>query len=332
MRPIRVETHVLPTADKNSSCILGATEYGAKECAFCDHHARGAICDARRPSGADENTAGAQTRAAERLAHARRGAASEGAHLGTQSRVHLMGARRRGAQYEQNLKDEQEKMSFVDTRLHIAVRPYLEYVIPELSLVVRDTLLGDVSAKETLQRLGSMKRAVPEDEYGSGGAHTPPLEELSAHCTRVLTHAVDHVKHMETMWVDFLTRVANGVRHEMRSIQYDMAAAKDVHRRYKQKKPDVVEAAYRREMLALQRRLDECLHTYRVADAPVCERPEALRVASDGLREAFANAYGEHSTRDLVRLKMSFEAQLLALQSDTADSFVGRVCALLERA
>ena len=115
-------------------------------------------------------------------------------------------------------------MSFVDARLHITVRPYLEYVIPELSLVVRDALLGDVSVKETLQRLEGMKRAAPEDE--GGGAHAP-LDELSAHCTRVLTHAVDHVKHMEAVWVDFLTRVANGVRHEMRSIQYDMAAAKD---------------------------------------------------------------------------------------------------------
>ena len=127
-------------------------------------------------------------------------------------------------------------------------------------------------------------------------------------------------------------RVANGVRHEMRSIQYDMSAAKDVYRRYKQKNPDVVEAAYRKEMLTLQRRMHECLHTYRTAEVPVCERPAALCTISEGLREAFANAYGEHSTRDLVRLKTSFETQLVALQAEVVDSFVGRACALLERA
>ena len=47
---------------------------------------------------------------------------------------------------------------FVDTRLHIAVRPALEYQLPEAAVVVKACLLGDARREDALAALQSLLR------------------------------------------------------------------------------------------------------------------------------------------------------------------------------
>ena len=210
----------------------------------------------------------------------------------------------------------------MDTRLYISVRPFLEYEIPDVAHVVHDALLGDVpvaQAKREVQRLKETPACTGERIAPSSMDND--VGDLSAHCMRVVNHAVEHVRQLEREWVEFLRRVSTGLRKETRSIRRDASEAQRIYERYNAMHPAITAREFQNERNALQRRLDDAVEAYRTAAPPSVPRPEALRVASQDPREAFANAYGRVSTRTLMALRQHFESELAHAQVEIVRSY-----------
>lgn len=218
--------------------------------------------------------------------------------------------------------------TFIDSRLYISVRPYLEYAIPETSGVVRSLLLGDVPRERALTAVARLKasRTCTHDPV------TQPeelLQDLGSHCMRVINQAIEHVTHVQEVWWDYLQRTSNGIRTELRSIERDAHDVTAVYKRHRRTNPAIVDLEYKREMARLHARMDAVLETYRHAEQPRVDRPSALQNATHDLREAFANAYGTVDTVELMKMKQFFEWELGYMQTDILEAFCTRCETLL---
>lgn len=240
----------------------------------------------------------------------------------------LRGHRRRAwdAEFEKMEDKSQlvvmEDSEFVDTRLYISVRPFLEYEIPEVSHIVYKAIIGDVTvdaAKQEVERLSNTKLCRVE-------CVSPPraIRDLNSHCMRVVNYAIEHVKQIEREWIDFLRRTTDGVRNETRAIHRDMEEVRQVYERYRSLHSRIAEREFTNEMMTLQRRLDTVVETYRGLNLPVVQRSDDLRTATNELRESFALAYGREHTSSLMSLRQYFESELATTQSHIVKSFCKR--------
>ena len=216
---------------------------------------------------------------------------------------------------------------FVDTRLYISVRPFLEYEIPDVSQTVYAAIIGDVdveTARKEVERLSNTKLCHVESVM-------PPrlLGDLNSHCMRVVNLAIEHVKQIEREWIDFLRRTSDGIRQETRAIRREMDEVRRVYERYHPLNPCVAKREYKLEILTLQQRLNVAIDTYRRVELPVIQRSEALRTATNELRESFAQAYGRDNTSSLMNLRQYFESELAATQHHIVNSFCRRCKELL---
>lgn len=211
---------------------------------------------------------------------------------------------------------------FTDTRLYISVRPFLEYEIPEVGLVVYRAILGDVPSERAFAELDRLSNtplcrvdAVPVPTTGGD------VGDLNSHCVRVVNYAIEHVRRIEREWIDFLRRVANGMRQEARSIRHDIRDVRGVYERYRAVHPRIAEREYRNEMHTLHTRLDGVIDTYRRAETPIVSRSDVLKQSTHELRESFACAYGREDTTVLMKLRQHFEGELATAQTDIVASF-----------
>lgn len=215
-----------------------------------------------------------------------------------------------------------EDGEFVDTRLYISVRPFLEYEIPEVSQVIYKSILGDVNkevAQQEVERLSNTKVCKVE--------HVAPprtIGELNSHCMRVVNYAIEHVKQIEREWIEFLRRTSDGIRQETRAIRNDMDGIRKVYELYRPVNPKIAEREFRNEMKALQKRLDDIVVAYRSLEFPVVQRSEQLRTSTNELRESFATAYGRENTTSLMNVRQYFESELATTQQHIVKSFCKR--------
>jgi hypothetical protein len=212
--------------------------------------------------------------------------------------------------------------TFIDTRLFISVRPFLEYAIPETVSVVVSCLLGDIPKQTALDAVQKLKNTpLCKHDRVQEPSH---MKHLQSHCMRVVNYAVEYVKQVEINWVEYMQRLAAGVKHEIRCIRRDADEAKEVYRRYRKTNACICDREYAREMRQLQRRVEDCINSYRTMECPKTERGEPLRQSTHELREAFASAYGQVNTTKLMTLRQCFESELAHMQADILESFCAR--------
>ena len=222
---------------------------------------------------------------------------------------------------------------FVDTRLHIAVRPALEYQLPEAGLLVKACLLGDGRREDAVAALQSLLRDYVEPDDGGpddGGPDDGGPDGLRPACAHVCTHAHEYLQGVAAAWRTELAHVRDGVRRATRDVQAQHVQALEVRARLRSKSPRIVDEEYRRETARLRTLLDDHIATLRARPVPTCERPESLVRATHTLKDHFANSYGTMPTPCLMRIKAHFERELARLQQQTAKAFVRHAAALLK--
>lgn len=215
---------------------------------------------------------------------------------------------------------------FVDVRLHISVRPYLEYSIPEVSRLAFDVLIGDKPRADLLKRLETL-RQYPSDTV----VHSRTIGNLGKLCSIVITSTIEYLKHVEKQWIDFLRRVSAGLRHDLTAIRQDTELIRGVYERYRVKNPHVVEREYQLELLKLNHRLEEAISRVRTIECPTCDRPHQLQEDASRLKEAFASSYGGVDTKELMRMKTMFEQQMLQHQLEVVTSFESNLMSIVTR-
>jgi len=206
----------------------------------------------------------------------------------------------------------------IDARLYISVRPYLEYTIPDVASDVRSALLGDVESEYTERMINTLTcretdLCDPSDEWDA----TPELQSAAA---RVCTHACDYISTLSHAWVEYLTRLSQGLlreesvaRRELDNIQRSKIAGES-------------------RILCIERiaqRVDAFLEECRSTPAPTVSRPDELIRATTELKNLFAASYGSVVTRKLMRLKQKFEYDLFKIQEPVAQEFAVRLRTLL---
>ena len=240
--------------------------------------------------------------------------------------------------------------TFGDARLHISVRPALEYTLPAAGARVRDALLGDATTLEAVEALqqclpaeeaegpgGVRPKVGADDEESSQRRKADEADTTSSHaelhletrCARVCSHAHEYLQDLASRWAEHLTKAHVTVRRAVRRLGAERAEAHRVHARYRASNAEVVDQELRMELARLRVELDRTLERARAEALPSCERPAALTEATHELREAFANAYGTMPTRDLLALKRRFEADVAVVEQRLAQTFVARVAKLL---
>lgn len=220
-------------------------------------------------------------------------------------------------------------MSFVDTRLHISVRPTLEYQLPEVGAIVKSCLLGDGRREDAVSALQSLLREFDANvsSHESADEHADSLRSACAH---VCTQAHEHLQSLAAAWRTELVHVRDGVRRATRDVLAQHTHALDVRSRLRSKSPRIVDEEYRRETARLRTALEEQIDTLRNRPLPACERSEPLVRATHTLKERFADAYGTIPTPCLMNLKAQFEQELACMQHQTAKAFVRHAAALFK--
>jgi hypothetical protein len=215
---------------------------------------------------------------------------------------------------------------YVDTRLHIAVRPALEYRLPAAGAAVRAVLLGDGSAADAREAL----RACVGDDDAPATAGDACEGALAQLCARVVTHAHEHLHELAADWSAHLHRTHEAVRRTARDLRRRTHEASAVCARYRSRAPAVVDDEHRRELARLSQELEDALDELRAAGGPPARpRPEALCEAASELKEAFARAYGTTPTPLLMRTKVHFETELRRVEQEVGARFVRDVVRLV---
>lgn len=217
---------------------------------------------------------------------------------------------------------KERKMSFVDTRLHVAVRPTLEYLLPEVGRTMKRCLLGDVSTKEALPMLECC--VFPEE------AHERPNEEepdeafasLRRSMSDTLSHTHDYLSHVSSVWKEALTTIRSHTSRITDTFEEERRTAVRVRDRYRSQNPDVVDREFAAEIDRIRASLNESLQRIRDEEEPCPCRPDDFVESCHSLRDTFAHSYGSCSTKHLLRLKDEFEAELVRLQRGISDDFV----------
>ena len=215
---------------------------------------------------------------------------------------------------------------FVDTRLHIAVRPPLEYKLPHAGRSIASTLLGDRPIQEALDALEECLLPSPAEP-----AAMERHGDFQCLCARVCTHTNEYLQWMADTWLQHIREYASNISHKTCELTNEYEEAGRVRRRYLARDPSMVEREYRQEVKRIQSALQNELHHARTTPHPQCERPDTLVKATNDLKEAFAQAYGTVPTETLQNIKVHFERELLELQRPIADHFVKRATAVLRK-
>lgn len=226
---------------------------------------------------------------------------------------------------------------FVDTRLHVSVRPSLEYKLPDAARVVRGALLGDGRHEDAIAALhGCLPEGPPPSTRAADGEEEEALtrmfgEEDALHrqCARVCTHARDYLEQISSEWRAHLNATRLAVQRITRELDRQSKEAASVRRRYRERNPTVVDEEYRIELARLRAELDAELERLRAFPHPSVERPAALAESTHALKEAFANAYGTFATSRLTQLRAHFESEMDGMQHEVANEFVKCTVALL---
>lgn len=209
-------------------------------------------------------------------------------------------------------------MSFVDVRLHISVRPTLEYTLPEMSKTIKSCLLGDMAVAHVLPALeacrGMHENSPPSAEEGlSAETFAPnaePMRLIQTCMAETLTILHDYLLDLAMLWRRHLTTTHAHVTRIVHEVDDEQTAAR------------CDKENYRGEIQRIRTHLDAALQRLRDAEEPHLARPEALTTACDRLRTVFANAYGTVPTTELIAVKRHFEERILCTQATISKDFL----------
>ena len=218
---------------------------------------------------------------------------------------------------------------YVDARLHISVRPVLEYRLPDAARAARTALLGDRAAHEGPARARVLPRAPPRPRRRH--RRLAPTRRCSSSARGVYTHSHDYLHALASEWRKHLQHVADEVHRAAQATRRGVREADAVRRavrRSGRRGPSSRSTA--RSVARLSRALDTGLDAVRAAPAPSCARPEALSRAADELKDAFSAAYGRAPTAELMAVKAHFETEMARVEHLVAEDFVRCVALLLQ--
>ena len=184
----------------------------------------------------------------------------------------------------------------IDSRLHITIRPCLEYKIPELCLLARDCVLGD----RNFMDLKSMcDQCLKHFEFQR--TQCPKTSILQDESTAVCHQVDEYLRCISASWKAYLDVIIRRVRKKLEELQ---------SRR-------VTETSR-----TLQRDLNSFLKEIRSFQVPLAKRPNALLQSSSTFQDMFTSAYGKVPSRDLKLVKEDFENKMASIQHRIATRFV----------
>lgn len=216
-------------------------------------------------------------------------------------------------------------MAFVDSRCFIAVRPSLEYRLPEACKAVIEALTrstsGDGAAEHASRCIASCNPDVASGPVD--GTELP--EELDARSRTLCAHVQEYLQGIERTWMDFLQRLDTGLRSELKLVETRIARLKHLYHTERA----LSEGEYYRQLSHVRAVTRDVCARYKALQHPHTVRPEALTCAAVELRTHFASMYGTVPTQTLLKYKTHIEDQLDAAQIPVGHSFHKRVQALL---
>lgn len=232
--------------------------------------------------------------------------------------------------------------SFTDTRLHVVVRPSLEYLLPQSYAAVCSVLMGDYdkahgfTALDTLAQLTTPPPPLANDvlavvvKEGVVAVHEAEVEaEVERRSAEVCTHVAEYLHTLLNEWRVYADGVARGARLSVQRITEDANRADAVCRMYRGRNATVVDREHRAEL----QRLHNELHTARTAlrdrPTPTTQRSEELASACEHLKRCFGSAYHKTPTVRLLARKRHFEHSLLELQHSVAMDATAHLRSLL---
>lgn len=213
-------------------------------------------------------------------------------------------------------------MSFVDTRLHVSVRPTLEYLVPEVGRTMKRCLLGDIGVADALPSLECCvfpsKEPNPEDEEHADG----DANSLRTCMSQTIGLMHEYLAGIVSSWKEHLETTKAHVGRILQAHEEERAAAHRARDRFRAQRPELVEKEFSAEVDRILTSLNQSLVRVREAEEPVAERPVRLTESCESLRKTFAESYGRLQTKYLIRLKTEFEEELLRVQTGLSEDFV----------
>lgn len=217
-----------------------------------------------------------------------------------------------------------------DSRLHVNVRPCLEYRIPQVCLAVRDTILGDRNKTDALNACDEcfhdlkIETIPPLDTKED--TSNPVYNELQHYCTQVCSQVDEYLRHLVATWRAYLDPIVSTIIRTTMQLNSEFDTAARVSKLYHNPGTHMlVSRELRAEKKRIANELQKTLVEMRARNIPKVQRPDALVNASEQLRNRFAEAYGKLPTTTILLIKQHFEAQLICIQHDIATNFVQRM-------
>ena len=185
----------------------------------------------------------------------------------------------------------------VDSRLHLTVRPYLEYKIPELCLLARDCVLGDCNYADLKFACDQCLKHF--DFERTQRLKTPPfLRDEST----VVCHQIDeYLRCISASWKAYLAVVIRRVRKKLQELQ-DCRSTETSR--------------------TVQQDLNLFLEEIRSFQVPLTKRPKTLLESSLTFQNMFTNAYSKVPYQALKLVKEDFEKKMASIQHRIATRFV----------
>lgn len=214
--------------------------------------------------------------------------------------------------------------SFVDTRLYIAVRPTLEYLIPEVGRSMKACLLGDATRVATLPTLECCifpKPALspsPEEEEEVD----EDVMELKKSMSETVSLMHDYLSELSREWKDALSTVQSHVNRIVATFKEERLSAIRIRERYRCQNPYLVETEFANEIDRIRKALNAAVQRIRDQEEPCLGRPEAFTASCDRLRSSFASSYGRVATKQLIALKQQFDEALVKTQSSISEDYI----------
>lgn len=228
----------------------------------------------------------------------------------------------------------QEMTSFTDTRLHVVVRPTLEYLLPQAYASVCSVLVGDYDVSHGYAALDTLAElAVAPAPLGRESEVEAEVEaELERLSAATCTHVAEYLAALHGEWRIYADGIARGARLSVKRITEDANRADAVWRMYRDRNTAVVDREHRAELQRLHQELHAARTSLRERALPTTQRSDELVSACERLKHAFSSAYQKTATANLLARKRAFEHSLRALQAPVAEEAMTHLRRLLAHA
>lgn len=220
--------------------------------------------------------------------------------------------------FEQLQKEEDNDLCcdsetrFIDTRLHVSVRPELEYVVLELGMRVRDALFGDATVSSALESITlyndeTLVCEIPPniDHLLNNHSTESVVVDLKLHMNQVHSLVREYLLDGIMMWVQYLKQLKTNILHAVARCKQERH---DIFNYYDTRKSTCHQMIA--EIRRVQEDLDTVLNRIRAVVVPVMCRSEQLQMECRLLRDAFISCKGVVPTESIIQVRSAFELEL----------------------